>query len=159
MKRLLLTFKKLSACASLDFLDLSDRFMKLNFMRIFPIISDKIGMSFSEADEFNYLSVKTIVLWFLRSIANVKTDTKNHQGNHTNSRSRIKSGLDPFSEIVACPLIFHYLIASLNYSRASRPFLSMISRSFLEAPVGFFCPCSHFCIVEVLTLKTLANAA
>jgi len=39
------------------------------------------------------------------------------------------------------------------HASASRPFLSTRFSSFSEGPFGFFCPCSHFCTVEVLVLR------
>ena len=57
---------------------------------------------------------------------------------------------------VACHLS---AVLGWNYSKASMPFLSIMSNNFLDAPVGFLLPCSHFWTVDGLILKIYASAA
>lgn len=42
---------------------------------------------------------------------------------------------------------------------ASRPLSATRFSNFKEGPLGFFCPCSHFCTVDGLVLRYAANTA
>ena len=84
------------------------------------------------------MNIKYKVVWSERACIFLWTNVPPQIHKHK------KVVFDPPLKLTFRTLCFLYIRYIVLYMRASKPFLSIISNSFLDAPAGFLQPCSHF---------------